>query len=64
MRKKKNSKNNWPKRETLAYDTCEMKTDYDSKEDADQKGMRSYQCPFCGKWHKTSLKNRGKYRGK
>ncbi len=64
MRKKKNGKNyskgGWSNRETLAYDTCEMKTGYDSKEDAEQKGMKCYQCPFCGKWHKTSLKKRGR----
>lgn len=43
---------------THAYKTCESKRGYDSKADATQKGMSCYQCPFCDKWHKTSLKKR------
>jgi len=64
MRKRKNgrndSKSNFESSGVVqAYNTCEKKTAYDSKAEADQKGMRCYQCPFCGKWHKTSLKKRG-----
>ena len=62
MRKRKNGKNKskgqWDPRDTLAYDSCEVKAAYDSKEDATQKGMKTYQCQFCGKWHKTSIKKR------
>jgi len=62
MKKRKNGRNDskgrWRSRVTLAYDTCEVKTAYDTKEDALQKGMKSYQCQFCGKWHRTSIKKR------
>lgn len=57
--KKNESKADWLSRDTLAYNTCEKKASYDSKAAADQKGMKCYQCPFCGKWHRTSIKKRG-----
>lgn len=65
MRKRKNgrsnSTSNFESSNTiLAYNTCERKASYDSREEANQIGMKCYQCPFCGKWHRTSTKKRGK----
>ena len=64
MKKRKNGRNNskgvFPPQSTMiAYNTCEKKIGYDSKEEAYQKGMKCYQCPFCGRWHRASIKNRG-----
>lgn len=37
------------------YRACGRKQAYDNKEAAYQKGQDSYECPFCGKWHRKSI---------
>lgn len=40
----------------IKYNACGRKKAFDNKEDAYQKGQDSYECYYCGKWHRTSIK--------
>jgi len=33
---------------------CTNKRKFNTPEEASQKGMNTYECPHCGKWHRTS----------
>lgn len=32
---------------------CESKAVFETEEEAYQKGQKSYQCPYCHKWHRS-----------
>lgn len=37
---------------------CGRKTAYESRAAAETKGQEVYECPYCGKWHRTSKVSR------
>jgi len=34
---------------------CDRKVGFDSEEEAAQKGMTTYRCGYCHKWHRASI---------
>ena len=49
----------------VKWNACWRKKAYNTKEDSIQKGQDSYECFYCNKWHRTSIKKgvRGKLKG-